>query len=95
MTQYIEKDRNTAIPIVLGILKYWPWTTTSKQLLLFNELEDIMELISPSVLERVVRVLPTCLPARLPAFVRLRGSFSSVHPTASVRPSSLGGMAVG
>lgn len=53
MTQYIEKDRNTAIPIVVGILKYWPWTNTSKQLLLFNELEDIMELISPSVLERV------------------------------------------
>eukprot|EP00750_Incisomonas_marina_P007415 INCI14935.1.p1 GENE.INCI14935.1~~INCI14935.1.p1 ORF type:complete len:487 (-),score=95.54 INCI14935.1:342-1802(-) len=53
MTQYIEKDRNTAIPIVLGILKFWPWSSTSKQLLLFNELEDIMELISPTVLERV------------------------------------------
>ena len=56
MTQYIEKDRNTAIPIVLGILKFWPWSSTSKQLLLFNELEDIMELISPTVLERVVSV---------------------------------------
>jgi len=54
MTQYIEKDRNTAIPIVLGILKYWPWSTTSKQLLLFNELEDVMELISPAVLDQVV-----------------------------------------
>jgi hypothetical protein len=57
MTQYIEKDRNTAVPIVLGILQYWPWSTTSKQLLLFNELEDIMELISPAVLEQLVRVL--------------------------------------
>ena len=60
MTQYIEKDRNTAIPIILGILKYWPWSNTSKQLLLFNELEDIMELISPAVLERVVRCTVSC-----------------------------------
>ena len=42
--QYIEKDPDTVIPVVRGLIKYWPWNTASKQVLFLNELEEILEL---------------------------------------------------
>ena len=31
IVQYIEKDPNTAIAILRGLFKYWPWSSASKQ----------------------------------------------------------------
>lgn len=46
MTQYAEKSPTTAIPIILGIIKFWPWTSSGKQVLFFNELEDVLEILT-------------------------------------------------
>lgn len=45
VVQYIEKEPDTAITIIRGLLKYWPWSSAAKQVLFMNELEEILELI--------------------------------------------------
>lgn len=57
ITQYVEKDPNTAIPTIIGLLKCWPWSCSAKQVLLLNELEEILELIGPEQLEKVYEPL--------------------------------------
>ena len=52
VTQYIEKDINTGILIIKKLLSYWPWSSSVKQILLLDELEEIMELITIEVLEK-------------------------------------------
>merc|ERR1719160_395732 len=43
MTQYVEKDPRLTCDIVLAMLKFWPVTLTSKQVLFLNELEETLE----------------------------------------------------
>lgn len=43
--QFVEKDPDTAVTIVNGLVKYWPWSSSSKQVLVMNELEEILELL--------------------------------------------------
>ncbi|CAD7936012.1 unnamed protein product [Amoebophrya sp. A120] len=47
MTQFVEKDPKLAIDIVISMLKFWPVSLTSKQILYLNELEEILELVQP------------------------------------------------
>lgn len=47
MTQYVEKDPKLAVDIVVSMLKFWPVSLTSKQILFLNELEEILELVQP------------------------------------------------
>ena len=62
MSQYVEKDPRVAEPIIHGLLRYWPVTSTSKEVLFLNELEEILELtqplefgrIEPSLFRRVI-----------------------------------------
>lgn len=44
ITQYVEKDPETLVPVVEGLAKFWPWGNASKQVLYLNELEEILEL---------------------------------------------------
>lgn len=37
IVQYIEKDPNTAIAVLRGLFKYWPWSSASKQVALCKE----------------------------------------------------------
>jgi serine/threonine-protein phosphatase 2A regulatory subunit B' len=53
IVQYIEKDPNTAIAILRGLFKYWPWSSASKQVLFTNELEEILELLGEEQLEEI------------------------------------------
>merc|ERR1719159_2365794 len=48
MAQYAEKDPRLTCDIVLAMLKFWPCTLTSKQVLFLNELEEILELMQPT-----------------------------------------------
>mmetsp|Transcript_92616 Transcript_92616/g.224818 ORF Transcript_92616/g.224818 Transcript_92616/m.224818 type:complete len:483 (-) Transcript_92616:123-1571(-) len=57
VTQYVEKDPNTAMPVITGLLKAWPWSCSSKQVLLLNELEEVLELIGPEQLDKVYEPL--------------------------------------
>lgn len=53
VVQYIEKEPDTAITIIKGLLRYWPWSSANKQVLIMNELEEILELIGPAQVEGV------------------------------------------
>lgn len=53
IVQYVEKDPETAVHTIEGIVKAWPWSCSAKQVVFFNELEEILELIGPEQLQRV------------------------------------------
>jgi len=66
IVQYMEKDPNTAVGILNGLFKYWPWSSSSKQAALFmNELEEILELLQDEQLEIVkgdlFKLIASCL----------------------------------
>eukprot|EP00434_Breviolum_minutum_P031306 symbB.v1.2.027686.t1/scaffold2841.1/size69124/4 len=44
MAQYVTKDPRLAHAIISALLRYWPTTITSKQVLFLNELEELLEL---------------------------------------------------
>mmetsp|Transcript_10018 Transcript_10018/g.8969 ORF Transcript_10018/g.8969 Transcript_10018/m.8969 type:complete len:523 (+) Transcript_10018:196-1764(+) len=44
ITQYVEKEPDTLVPILQGLVRFWPWMNASKQVLFLNELEEILEL---------------------------------------------------
>ncbi|GMH98489.1 hypothetical protein TrVE_jg9992 [Triparma verrucosa] len=43
--QYVEKDGDTGITVIRGLISCWPWTDSQKQVLLINELEELLELL--------------------------------------------------
>merc|ERR1719504_428790 len=47
MAQYVEKDPRLAYDISTSMLRYWPVSITSKQVLFLNELEETLELTQP------------------------------------------------
>lgn len=47
ISQYVEKDPNTIVVIVKGLIRYWPWTSATKQVSYLSELEEILELCRP------------------------------------------------
>lgn len=47
MAQYVEKDPRLAYDIIISMLKFWPVSITSKQVLFLNELEETLELTQP------------------------------------------------
>jgi serine/threonine-protein phosphatase 2A regulatory subunit B' len=53
MAQYIEKEQRFAIPIIGGILKYYPYGNTGKELLFLEELCELIEVLSPATLAEV------------------------------------------
>jgi serine/threonine-protein phosphatase 2A regulatory subunit B' len=63
--QYVEKDPDTAIIVINGLVKYWPWSCSSKQVLFLNELEEILELLGNDQLMQVrdtlFRLIAKCL----------------------------------
>jgi len=61
VTQYVEKDPDTSVPIVTGLVKFWPWATSAKTVLFLNELEEILELMGPDQLESVAPILYNCI----------------------------------
>eukprot|EP00980_Cylindrotheca_fusiformis_P021888 scaffold8732_cov87-Cylindrotheca_fusiformis.AAC.8 len=59
--QYVEKDADTAIPILNGFFKCWPWSCSGKQVMFLNELEEILELLGADQLAQVSDMLFTNL----------------------------------
>ena len=55
--QYVEKDPETAIAILNGFFRYWPWSCSSKQVLFLNELEEILELLGADQLRQISKTL--------------------------------------
>merc|ERR1712056_87565 len=57
MAQYVEKDPRLSYDIVTSMLRCWPMSITSKQVLFLNELEETLELTQPSEFHRIQDVL--------------------------------------
>jgi len=55
--QYVEKDADTATPILTGFFKCWPWSCSAKQVLFLNELEEILELLGADQLAQISNTL--------------------------------------
>ena len=53
----MEKDPRLAYDIITSMLRYWPVSITSKQVLFSNELEETLELTQPSEFHRMQDVL--------------------------------------
>jgi len=57
MAQYVEKDPRLAYDIITSMLRFWPVSITSKQVLFLNELEETLELTQPPEFHRMQDVL--------------------------------------
>ena len=55
--QYIEKDVAMSAIVVEGLIKCWPWTSSSKQVVFLNELEEVLELMGAEQIEKVLEPL--------------------------------------
>eukprot|EP00049_Salpingoeca_infusionum_P023471 m.12302 g.12302 ORF g.12302 m.12302 type:complete len:574 (+) comp5818_c0_seq1:180-1901(+) len=65
LVHLVRKDATIFKPIVQSLLRFWPVTNSSKQVLFIAELEDIMSNVSPSVFaevsDPVIKRLSRCL----------------------------------
>ncbi|KAL8264513.1 hypothetical protein R6Q59_022643 [Mikania micrantha] len=43
ITQFVEKDSKLADTVIRGLLKYWPITNSSKEVMFLSELEEVLE----------------------------------------------------
>jgi hypothetical protein len=65
----VDKDPHLAVPVLTGLLKYWPVTNSSKEVLFLNELEELLELTQPEEFKAVL----------VPLFTQLSKSIGSPH----------------
>ncbi|KAJ0237915.1 Serine/threonine protein phosphatase 2A 55 kDa regulatory subunit B' delta isoform [Hirschfeldia incana] len=63
--QFVEKDCKLADTVIRGLLKYWPVTNSSKELMFLNELEEVLEATQGTEFERCMvplsRQIAQCL----------------------------------
>lgn len=57
VTQFVDKDPQLAVPVITGLLKYWPATNSSKEVLFLNELEELLELTQPEEFKVLLKTL--------------------------------------
>ncbi|CAF1562704.1 unnamed protein product [Adineta ricciae] len=53
VVQFIEKDPALAEPIIKGLLKFWPKTCSTKEVLFLNELEEILDIIDSQIFKNI------------------------------------------
>ncbi|XP_055338994.1 serine/threonine-protein phosphatase 2A 56 kDa regulatory subunit epsilon isoform-like [Paramacrobiotus metropolitanus] len=47
IVQFIEKDATLTEPVIKGMLKYWPKTSSQKEVMFLGEIEEILDVIEP------------------------------------------------
>lgn len=57
ITQYIEKDVQMGLLVVRKLTEYWPWSSSSKQFLFLNELEEVIEYLPHDIVDQVKQEL--------------------------------------
>lgn len=57
ITQFVEKDCKLADTIIRGLLKYWPITNSSKEVMFLSELEEVLEATQPPEFQRCMVLL--------------------------------------
>ncbi|KAK6918829.1 Protein phosphatase 2A, regulatory B subunit, B56 [Dillenia turbinata] len=65
ITQFVEKDFKLADTVIRGILKYWPVTNSSKEVMFLGELEEVLEATQAAEFQRCMvplfRQISRCL----------------------------------
>ncbi|KAL2559907.1 Serine/threonine protein phosphatase 2A 59 kDa regulatory subunit B' eta isoform [Forsythia ovata] len=69
ITQFLEKDCKLAVMVTRGLLKYWPVTNSSKEVLFLNELEEVLQATQPPDFQRFM----------VPLFHRISRCLNSLH----------------
>ncbi|XP_049385312.1 serine/threonine protein phosphatase 2A 57 kDa regulatory subunit B' theta isoform-like [Solanum stenotomum] len=69
ITQFVEKDCKLADTVIRGLLKYWPITSSSKEVVFLGELEEVLEATQPPEFQR-------CM---VPLFHQISRCLSSSH----------------
>ncbi|CAN1321786.1 Serine/threonine protein phosphatase 2A 57 kDa regulatory subunit B' theta isoform [Linum perenne] len=69
ITQFVEKDCKLADTVIRGLLKYWPVTNSTKEVLFLSELEEVLEATQPAEFQR-------CM---VPLFRQISRCLSSSH----------------
>ncbi|KAG8640038.1 serine/threonine protein phosphatase 2A 57 kDa regulatory subunit B' theta isoform [Manihot esculenta] len=69
ITQFVEKDCKLVDTVIRGLLKYWPITNSSKEVMFLSELEEILEATQPAEFQRCV----------VPLFHQIACCLSSSH----------------
>ncbi|GKV14679.1 hypothetical protein SLEP1_g25511 [Rubroshorea leprosula] len=69
VTQFVEKDCKLADAVIRGLLRYWPITNSSKEVMFLSELEEILEATQPPEFQR-------CM---IPLFRQIARCLSSSH----------------
>ncbi|KAI1334775.1 phosphatase 2A regulatory B subunit-domain-containing protein [Xylariaceae sp. FL0016] len=69
IVQFLEKDASLTEDVVLGLLRYWPKTNSTKEVMYLNEVEDIFEVMDPAEFAKVQE----------PLFHQLAKSVASPH----------------
>jgi len=57
ITQFVDKDHTLAVPVIKGLIKFWPVTGSAKEILLLNELEEVLELTQETEFEEIMKIL--------------------------------------
>ncbi|KAF5458310.1 hypothetical protein F2P56_022345 [Juglans regia] len=52
ITQFVEKDAKLADTVIRGLLKYWPITNSSKEVMFLGELEEVLEVTQGAEFQR-------------------------------------------
>jgi serine/threonine-protein phosphatase 2A regulatory subunit B' len=47
VSQFVDKDPELSVPVLQGLLRYWPVSNSAKEVLYLNELEQVLELTQP------------------------------------------------
>jgi hypothetical protein len=69
ITQFVEKDCKLADTVIRGLLKYWPITNSSKEVMFLGELEEVLEATQPAEFQKCMVLL----------FRQIRRCLSSSH----------------
>ncbi|KAM3387737.1 hypothetical protein ACQJBY_010523 [Aegilops geniculata] len=69
ITQFVEKDCKLADTVIRGLLKYWPITNSSKEVMFLGELEEVLEATQLAEFQR-------CM---VPLFRQIATSMNSSH----------------
>ncbi|XVF43799.1 hypothetical protein PTKIN_Ptkin02bG0069600 [Pterospermum kingtungense] len=77
--QFVEKDCKLADAVIRGLLKYWPITNSSKEVMFLTELEEVLEATQP----------PEFHCCMVPLFHQLAHCLNSLHFQVAERALSL------
>ncbi|KAL0327338.1 UNVERIFIED_CONTAM: Serine/threonine protein phosphatase 2A regulatory subunit B' eta isoform [Sesamum angustifolium] len=69
ITQFVEKDCKLADIVIRGLIRYWPVTNSSKEVLFLNELEEVLEATQAPEFQR-------CM---VPLFQQISRCLNSLH----------------